>query len=353
MDTTRLLSKETLMHKTKSSTIPDRSRPGLTTAASSIGNQDGVEKLATGETNVVRLAKEEFTVGTWNVRTLHQEGKVNQLTYELDRYQWHVLGIAEMRWLNSGETTTDGHKLWYSGDEKCHRKGVGFLVHREYAKAVMESEPISSRVIRVRLNANLRNVSIVQAHAPPADCNDEETEEFYDSPRITLDKIPKKDIRIIQGDWNAKIGCDVYQNWKGTIGKFGVGEVNERGARLLEFCKLNNLVVANTFGKHKTSRRVTWIAPDGTTRNQIDFILLDRRCKSCIKVNKTRSFPGADIGSDHNLLMMTMKLKIKKVRRQPNCRIKYNLQQLKDTKCQEEFEVKIGGRFGALLEMEE
>lgn len=76
------------------------------------GNQDGVEKLATGETNVVRLAKEEFTVGTWNVRTLHQEGKVNQLTYELDRYQWHVLGIAEMRWLNSGETTTDeGHKL--------------------------------------------------------------------------------------------------------------------------------------------------------------------------------------------------------------------------------------------------
>lgn len=113
------------------------------------------------------------------------------------------------------------------------------------------------------------------------------------------------------------------------------------------------MVVANTFGKHKTSRRITWIAPDGTTRNQIDFILLDRRCKSCIKVNKTRSFPGADIGSDHNLLMMTMKLKIKKVRRQPNCRIKYNLQQLKDTKCQEEFEVKIGGRFGALLEMEE
>lgn len=106
--------------------------------------------------------------------------------------------------------------------------------------------------------------------------------------RITLDKIPKKDVRIIQGDWNAKIGCDVYQNWKGTIGKFGVGEVNERGARLLEFCKLNNLVVANTFSKHKTSRRITWIAPDGTTRNQIDFILLDRRCKSCIKVNKTR-----------------------------------------------------------------
>lgn len=74
--------------------------------------------------------------------------------------------------------------------------------------------------------------------------------------------------------------------------------------------------------------------------------------KAALRLTK-QGFPGADIGSDHNLLMMTMKLKIKKVRRQPNCRIKYNLQQLKDTKCQEEFEVKIGGRFGALLEMEE
>lgn len=60
----------------------------------------------------------------------------------------------------------------------------------------MEWEPISSRVIRVRLNANPRNVSIVQVYAPTADCNDEETEEFYEdslSLRITLDKIPKKD----------------------------------------------------------------------------------------------------------------------------------------------------------------
>ncbi|XP_063610216.1 craniofacial development protein 2-like [Penaeus indicus] len=223
----------------------------------------------------MRLAKEEFTAGTGNVRTLHQEGKVNQLTYELDRYQWNVLGIAEMRWLDS----------------------------------VMECEPISSQVIRIRMNAHPRNVSIVQVYDPTSDCSDEEVDEVYDVLKSTMDKIPEKYIRIIQGDWNAKIGTDAYKDWEGTIGKFGVGETNERGTRLLEFCKINNPVITNTF--------------------------------------------GADTGSDHNLLMMTMKLKLRKVRRQPNCRLKYNLERLRDADCQEKFEIKIGCRFGALLELEE
>ena len=57
--------------------------------------------------------------------------------------------------------------------------------------------------------------------------------------------------------------------------------------------------------------------------------------------------------SDHNLLMMTMKLKLRKRKEQRNCRVKYNLERLKNAECQKEFNTKTGGRFEALMELEE
>ena len=58
--------------------------------------------------------------------------------------------------------------------------------------------------------------------------------------------IAKRDILVIQGDWNSKIGIDAYQQWPGTTGKHGVGTTNKRGLRLLEFARMHNLVIANT-----------------------------------------------------------------------------------------------------------
>ena len=82
-------------------------------------------------------------------------------------------------------------------------------------------------------------------------------------------------------------------------------ETNERGLRLLEFATFNNLVLTNTLGPHKPSRRWTWHSPDGKHHNQIDYILVKKRFRSGVNIHRTRSFPGADIGSDHDLVMMT------------------------------------------------
>lgn len=98
----------------------------------------------------------------------------------------------------------------------------------------------------------------------------------------------------------------------------------------MEFAKVHNMVIVNTKYKHKISRRVTWVAPDGITKNQIDYILVEKRCSSSINGHKTRSFPGADVGSDHNLVMTTMKLKLKKIQRPPSSRIRYDTSRLKN-----------------------
>ena len=57
-------------------------------------------------------------------------------------------------------------------------------------------------------------------------------------------------------------------------------------------------------------------------------------------------FPGADVGSDHDLVMMTMKTKLSKRKKQKNPRIKFNLEKLNDKSIAEEFQAKIGGKVG-------
>ena len=77
--------------------------------------------------------------------------------------------------------------------------------------------------------------------------------------------------------------------------------------RLLAFATFNDLVLANTVCRHKTSRRWTCHSPNGQHRNQIDYILVRKRFRSGVNSARTRSIPGTDIGSDHDLLMITHK----------------------------------------------
>ena len=88
---------------------------------------------------------------------------------------------------------------------------------------------------------------------------------------------------------------------------------NEAGQRLIEFCQENALVVANTlFQQHKRGL-YTGTPPDGQHQNQIDYIICSKRWRSSIQSAKTR--PGADCGSDHELLIAKFRLKLKKVRK--------------------------------------
>ena len=110
------------------------------------------------------------------------------------------------------------------------------------------------------------------------------------------------------GDWNAKVGS---QETPGVIGKFGLGIRNEAGQRLIEFCQENTLVIANSLFQQHKRRLYTWTSQDGRHRNQIDYILCSQKWRSSIQSTKTR--PGADCGSDHELLIAKFRLKLKKV----------------------------------------
>ena len=99
---------------------------------------------------------------------------------------------------------------------------------------------------------------------------------------------------------------------------------NEAGQRLIEFCQENALVIANTLFQQHKRRLYTWTSPDGQHRKQIDYILCSQRWRSSIQSTKTR--PGADCCSDHELLIAKFRLKLKTVGKTSRP-FRYNLNQ--------------------------
>ena len=133
------------------------------------------------------------------------------------------------------------------------------------------------------------NTMVTQVYAPTSNAEEAEVEWFYEDLQDLLELTPKKDVLFIIGDWNAKVGS---QETPGVAGKFGLGVQNEAGQRLIEFCKENALVIANTLFQQHMRRLYTWTSPDGQHRNQIDYNFCSQRWRSSIQTAKTR--PGVD-----------------------------------------------------------
>ena len=96
-----------------------------------------------------------------------------------------------------------------------------------------------------------------------------------------------------------------------------------------------------------------WHLPNGKIHNQIDYILTPRRFKSSISKANARTLPGVDIGSDHDLVLAILKLKLKKIHHQKSPCIRFDIKKLKDPEIANNFEATIADRFAALNLLEE
>eukprot|EP00794_Sanderia_malayensis_P019588 gene19588-biopygen14544 len=252
-----------------------------------------------------------------------------------------------MRWTGTGEYTTEvGHKVWYCGQEKRKQHGVGFIVEKRTANSVLECTPVSERIISIRIASKPFNTTIIQVYAPKTDYEDQAVDVFYEDLEALIEKTPKKDLLVVLGDWNAQIGEDANHR---SAGKFGYDVTNERGMKLLEFAERQKFVVANTLHRHKTSRRTTWHAPDGETQKQIDYILVPMKLKSSVNKAKTRTFNKPDIGSDHDLVMTTIKLKLSTKKENEKWQNVFDLEKLKDDTIRAKFQSELQSKYAPLL----
>jgi hypothetical protein len=218
----------------------------------------------------------KLKIGCWNVRTMYETGKQAQVIREMRAYKLHLLGISECRWTGCGKRiTSTGETIVYSGrnDEK-HHGGVAIIMNRNVTKAMLEYAPVNERIIRARFQAKQGKLTIIQCYAPTNEADDEEKTDFYLALQSEIEKVPTHDVTIVMGDLNAKVGNDNTGNER-VMGKYGCGNINDNGERLVDLCGTNNLVIGGTFFPHREIHKLTWISPNGRDKNQIDHIIIN------------------------------------------------------------------------------
>ena len=195
------------------------------------GDQADNEKYATGREGgggrrSIRLRK-TLKIGTWNVRKMKERGNLNTVCNKMDRYDLQFLGIVETNWNVQGSfNTCTNHTVQLSGSEEGYSYGVAVILTRETSDALIGYSPISDRIIKVRIQDKPHNITFIQCYAPTSLVSDEEIDSFYNSLQETMESIPNRDIKVVMGDFNAKVG---QGSTNVACGKLGLGEQNIRG----------------------------------------------------------------------------------------------------------------------------
>ena len=297
----------------------------------------------------------KLKIGTWNVNGLNQEMKLDILIKEMSKFKMDILGVAETHWTEEISDTFElnGYVIIQArNNNNIRRKGVAIIVSKEISKYLSTFQLISERLISATFEFNTGMFTVFQTYAPDSSYGDTDYEECLDLLQNEIGELSKKDSYILLGDFNAKVGENAYKNWSDVVGMFGLGIMNDRGEQFLQFCAVNNLVISNTMYKHKYRRRATWISPDRKTKNQIDYICVQRNLKHCIK--NARTYHSADVGSDHSLVILTILVELIRIKPLPRVARRYNAEKLiNNIEISDEFKVKLGGLFEPLIDMDE
>ena len=298
--------------------------------------------------------RKPFYIGFWNVRTFMDIETQTLTMSTLHEYRIDVACLSEVRLPGSGHSVikVPQHKaayhLYHSGpSDGSGLHGVAFALSSAAHSSLMEWEPISQRLARIRLRGPIFNSTIFSVYAPTAVSSAELREEFYSHLEHAMDAVPPGDMLILAGDWNARFGPNDDSS-KRAIGNYSIGNRCLNGTRLLEFALTNRCVVSSTRFRHPAHHLITWLSNDGRTKSQIDHMLVRARWASCVL--DCRAYRGAETGhqngSDHYLVRAKLRLRLSAAH--PKARnTKINVTRLAIPPLREELEFRLHNRFNA------
>jgi hypothetical protein len=180
---------------------------------------------------------------------------------------------------------------------------------------------------------------IVASHAPTEEKDEIQKNDFYEDLERIYMKAPKHDIKVVMGDFNAKVGKE--PGLAPNVGKYSLHEeTNNNGWRMVDFAITKNMAISSTLLQHKRIHKETWRSPDGTASNQIDHVMIDSR--HATDILDVKSCRGADCDSDHYMVKIKCRRRISTVGKLSTQRsIKYNVENLKEGNNAKEYRNKI------------
>lgn len=281
-----------------------------------------------------------MNIGTWNVRTLLQAGRLHELIQQIKMTSLEIVAIQETRWSGNGLIKKDNFVFYYNGpNAKTGQAGMGFLLKDSMMRHVINFKPVNERLCKMRIKGKYNNITIINVHAPTNEQEDEEKEQFYESLQRTVDQTPKSDIVVILGDFNAKLGKE--ELYKKVTGNFTLhDQTNENGEILCNFAAYNDFKIVSTQFQHKAIHKGTWISPDQRTINQIDHVLINSGKSEMIE--DVRSLRGPNVDTDHYLLKVLLNQKLPNIyMKKPVKAAKWNKSNIQDQGKLKEYRMKL------------
>ena len=128
-----------------------------------------------------------YKIGTWNVRTWKQGGKLENLKKEMEKNELSILGVSEARWKRKGEIKSGDYTVYYSEGERAER-GVAIVVHKSVVRSVVKKIACNDRTMALNLKAEPVNILIIKVYMPTSEHEDDEVESLYDTMEDILEE---------------------------------------------------------------------------------------------------------------------------------------------------------------------
>ena len=130
----------------------------------------------TADRSKAQCCKEQYCIGTWNVRSMNQDN-LDMVKQEMAGV---ILGISKLKWTGMGEFNSDDHYIYYCRQESLRRNGVAIMVNKRVRNTVLGCNLKINRMISVRFQAKPFNITVIQVYAPTSNAEEAEVERFYE-----------------------------------------------------------------------------------------------------------------------------------------------------------------------------
>ena len=133
------------------------------------------------------------------------QGKLEVVKQEMARVNVDIIGISKLKWTGMGEFNSDGHYIYYCGQESLRKNGISHHSQQNSLKCSTWIQSQKRQYDLCHFQGKPFNIIVIQ-YAPKSNAEEAEVERFYEDLQDLLELKPPKYVPFIIGNWNAEVG---------------------------------------------------------------------------------------------------------------------------------------------------